>query len=132
MDNFYRTHAALYKTLVGKFNPPRGPQSECVTTELPEASTVVSARIRPLLDEDVVAGFPCAIFPRAKGTGIADLHDLYNHPKGRPVLKVSKHSHTLALLLSAATLTVTHSLLTTKWTNCTTLKQQLVRYMGVL
>jgi len=51
----------------------------------------VAARVRPMLEEDLVAGFPCAVFPRT-GTPEAcrtvDVHDLYNHPSGIPVLKV--------------------------------------------
>lgn len=41
-----------------------------------------------MLDEDVAAGFPCAVHPRSAQAGVADIHDLYNHPRGRPVLKV--------------------------------------------
>ncbi|RYP20475.1 hypothetical protein DL765_002774 [Monosporascus sp. GIB2] len=52
---------------------------------------VVSARVRPLLDEDVAAGFPCAVFPRPAQAGVVDIHDLYNHPRGRPILKSSKY-----------------------------------------
>ncbi|KAH7024664.1 P-loop containing nucleoside triphosphate hydrolase protein [Microdochium trichocladiopsis] len=48
---------------------------------------VVSARIRPWLDEDRAAGFPNAMFPRSQEQGVVDIHDLYNHPRGRPVLK---------------------------------------------
>ncbi|KAB5526384.1 kinesin motor domain-containing protein [Coniochaeta sp. 2T2.1] len=48
---------------------------------------VVAARVRPLLDEDTAAGFPRAVFPRSDGTGVVNIHDLYNHPKGRPILK---------------------------------------------
>ncbi|RYP73691.1 hypothetical protein DL769_004162 [Monosporascus sp. CRB-8-3] len=52
---------------------------------------VVSARVRPLLDEDIAAGFPCAVFPRPAQAGVVDIHDLYNHPRGRPILKSSKY-----------------------------------------
>ena len=45
----------------------------------------VSARIRPLSERE---GFPSAIFPRANQKNVVDIHDLYNHPKGIPILKV--------------------------------------------
>ncbi|KAI1779191.1 P-loop containing nucleoside triphosphate hydrolase protein [Hypoxylon cercidicola] len=48
---------------------------------------VVSARIRPHLDEDLASGFPCALFPRAGQPNVVDIHDLYNHPRGNPILK---------------------------------------------
>lgn len=46
---------------------------------------IVSARIRPLSESE---GFPSAIFPRANQKNVVDIHDLYNHPKGVPILKV--------------------------------------------
>lgn len=46
---------------------------------------IVSARIRPLSESE---GFPSAIFPRANQNNVVDIHDLYNHPKGIPTLKV--------------------------------------------
>jgi kinesin family protein 2/24 len=52
---------------------------------------VVSARIRPLLNEDVAAGFPCAVFPRSAQNAVVDIHDLYNHPRGRPILKARRN-----------------------------------------
>lgn len=46
---------------------------------------IVSARIRPLSENEA---FPSAIFPRANQKNVVDIHDLYNHPKGTPTLKV--------------------------------------------
>lgn len=46
---------------------------------------IVSARIRPLSESEV---FPSAIFPRANQKNVVDVRDLYNHPKGIPILKV--------------------------------------------
>lgn len=45
---------------------------------------IVSARIRPLSENE---GFPSASFPRANQKNVVDIHDLYNHPKGIPILK---------------------------------------------
>ncbi|KAL4891908.1 P-loop containing nucleoside triphosphate hydrolase protein [Aspergillus ambiguus] len=85
MDQFLLDNTPLYRALVNRFKPaPRGTEGKTETTN---ASVVVSARVRPLLDEDIAAGFPNAIFPRPMQTGVVDIHNLYNHPKGRPVLK---------------------------------------------
>ncbi|KAI9902229.1 hypothetical protein N3K66_004046 [Trichothecium roseum] len=97
MDQIYLKHAALYEKLVQKFNDTKRPPSQkeeqrqepgASSRELAAAgSTVVCARIRPLLDEDAAAGFPCAVYPRPAQANVVDIHDLYNHPRGRPVLK---------------------------------------------
>ncbi|CAJ2499621.1 Uu.00g024740.m01.CDS01 [Anthostomella pinea] len=88
MERFYHENAALYQTMVARLKPPPPSRAVKVATETPSPDIIVSARIRPLLNEDVDAGFPCAVFPRAAETGRVDVHDLYNHPKGRPILKV--------------------------------------------
>lgn len=98
MDQIYLKHAALYEKLVQKFNDTKRPSQEKEQRQEPggssrepaaAGSTVVCARIRPLLDEDAAAGFPCAVYPRPAQASVVDVHDLYNHPRGRPVLKVS-------------------------------------------
>ncbi|ORY69061.1 P-loop containing nucleoside triphosphate hydrolase protein [Pseudomassariella vexata] len=89
MERFLLDNVALYQTLVKRFKPSpavsytRGGES----TETPSPDIVVSVRIRPLLDEGLTSGFPCAVFPRADETGVVDVHDLYHHPRGRPILK---------------------------------------------
>ncbi|RYP05351.1 hypothetical protein DL764_003844 [Monosporascus ibericus] len=92
MDQFYLDNAALYRTMVKALNNTTpAPRTNEVATETTSPHMVVSARIRPLLDEDVAAGFPCAVFPRAAQAGVIDIHDLYNHPRGRPILKSSRY-----------------------------------------
>jgi kinesin family protein 2/24 len=88
MDQFLLDNAAQFQTLVKMFSPTPVPRLAKVATEKTSSNMVVSARIRPLLNEEVTAGFPCAIFPRSGQTGVVDIHNLYNHPKGRPILKV--------------------------------------------
>jgi kinesin family protein 2/24 len=85
MDLFYLENAGLYRTLVKTFKPAPRPG---MVMETASPDMVVGARIRPLLDEDVSQGFPCAVFPRSAEKSIIDVHDLYNHPRGRPILKV--------------------------------------------
>ncbi|KAH8705974.1 diatom spindle kinesin 1 [Talaromyces proteolyticus] len=96
MDKFYLENNALYQNLVAAFNNTRSanvsaPQTKKPSTELSSSNMIVSARIRPLLNEDIAAGFPCAVYPRSEKSGVVDLHDLYNHPRGRPVLRSSKY-----------------------------------------
>lgn len=83
MEEFYLENTPLYEALVNNFEPRPCPPSGATGTP----SMVVSVRIRPFLDQDATAGFPCASYPRTNQAGVLDIHDLYHHPKGRPVLK---------------------------------------------
>ncbi|KUJ07748.1 P-loop containing nucleoside triphosphate hydrolase protein [Mollisia scopiformis] len=91
MDRFLLENAALYRKLVQGLKPTPLPQSEDAINGAPNPDMVVSARVRPLLDEDVIAGFPRAVFPRSTQTAVVDIHDLYNHPRGRPIIKSSNY-----------------------------------------
>ena len=91
MDDFYLRNASLYRDLVKALKPAPEPRSVTKPLESSSPDLVVTARIRPLLSEDVAAGFPTAIFPRGTETTV-DIHDLYNHPRGMPILKVSRSS----------------------------------------
>ena len=100
MDRFYLENRSLYQKLVdssdaGAPTPhfSRHTAAEHVVEDAaPEhPNMVISARIRPMLEDDVAAGFPCAVYPRSKQTLSAqfvDVHDLYHHPRQRPVLRV--------------------------------------------
>lgn len=92
MDTFYIKNAALYRKLVKAANRTPPPRIANVGTET-SPDMIVSARIRPLLEEDIAAGFPCAVFPRSEEAGVVDVHNLYNHPRGRPILKVRDNMH---------------------------------------
>ncbi|KXJ86040.1 P-loop containing nucleoside triphosphate hydrolase protein [Microdochium bolleyi] len=98
--HFLLKNAARYETLVSRLTPETttasvsslagGRREQTRTTDantIPDPNMVVSARIRPFLDEDRAAGFPNAMFPRKTQEGSLDMHDLYNHPRGIPVLK---------------------------------------------
>ncbi|KAM0816700.1 putative Kinesin motor domain-containing protein [Seiridium cardinale] len=91
MDQFYLNNATLYQSLVKGSTPLPVSRTVTAATGTTSPDMVVSARIRPMLEEDVAAGFPRAIFPRSVHTDIVDVHDLYNHPRGRPVLKSSNY-----------------------------------------
>ena len=103
MDSFYLKNAMLYRDLVASFDPtaPKAHFSRH-TAKATRARPVIPApilnnvdrnmstiaRIRPMLEDDLATGFPCAIFPREDDSQILDLHDLYHHPTRRPFLKV--------------------------------------------
>ncbi|KAF2018023.1 diatom spindle kinesin 1 [Aaosphaeria arxii CBS 175.79] len=90
MDQFYQKNASLYQSLVKAVKKPTRAHGTPTSQEEGNQNMVVSARIRPFLEDELNAGFPCAVFPQNAQAGaktVIDIHDLYNHPKGRPVLK---------------------------------------------
>lgn len=105
MERFYLDNAKLYQQLVGALDVSvpaphfsrhkAGSAEKVVRTTQYKSNVVTTARIRPMLYDDNAAGFPCAIYPTEKQSGELNtvyLHDLYNHPRGRPVLKVLLYS----------------------------------------
>lgn len=90
MDRFYLDNAGLYQTLVKAIKSPPASKDAMVTKDKTSPDMVVAARIRPLLDEDIAAGFTCAVFPRSRPSGRVDIYDLYNHPRGRPIINVDR------------------------------------------
>ncbi|WPG98227.1 P-loop containing nucleoside triphosphate hydrolase protein [Acrodontium crateriforme] len=86
MDQFYLKNVGLYQRLVNKYDPTSDAKLIC-SAETPSSDLIVIVRIRPLLDDDLAAGFPSAVFPYTANVGAITIHDLYNHPKGRPILK---------------------------------------------
>jgi kinesin family protein 2/24 len=82
METFYLENVAKYQSLVNALD-----STEKLRVSAGEAgpNMVVGARIRPLSESE---GFPSAIFPRPKQKNVVDIHDLYNHPSGIPILKV--------------------------------------------
>ncbi|KAK7957199.1 uncharacterized protein PG986_006421 [Apiospora aurea] len=97
MDQFYLDNVALYESLVERAQPVPLARRAGRAADLAEANMIVAARIRPQLDEDLASGFPCAVYPRSDGegeegsSGVVDIHDLYHHPRGKPVLKSAKY-----------------------------------------
>ncbi|TVY27134.1 Kinesin-like protein [Lachnellula hyalina] len=81
MEPFYLKNVAKYHSLVNKIGPTLKPR---VSTGEAGPNMIVSARIRPLSNDE---GFPSAIFPRSNQENVVDIHDLYNHPRGIPILK---------------------------------------------
>lgn len=88
MDRFYLKNATLYKSLVNQFNTKSASQTPKESPGTCNPNMVVAARIRPLSEEDLTTGYPVALFPLSNQNGEVDVHDLYNHPRGKPILKV--------------------------------------------
>ncbi|KXT07604.1 hypothetical protein AC578_10153 [Pseudocercospora eumusae] len=106
MDAFYLNNAKLYQDLVASFDPTRPaahfsrhtakptraiPDAPAPTLDHVDENMSTIARIRPMLEDELATGFPCAIFPRQDESQILDLHDLYHHPLKRPYLKSYKY-----------------------------------------
>ncbi|TVY21755.1 Diatom spindle kinesin-1 [Lachnellula arida] len=81
MEDFYLKNIARYESLVKSLGPALKPR---VSKGEAGPNMVVSVRIRPLSKDE---GFPSAIFPRSTQGNVVDIHDLYNHPRGIPILK---------------------------------------------
>ena len=84
MERFYLENVFKYHSLVDALDPFPKPR---ISDGKPGPNMIVSARIRPLSKNE---GFPSAVFPRANQKNVVDIHDLYNHPKGIPILKVCR------------------------------------------
>ncbi|OAF99795.1 P-loop containing nucleoside triphosphate hydrolase protein [Paraphaeosphaeria sporulosa] len=85
MEGFYLNNISKYHSLLDALDPvpkPRIPHGR------PGPNMIVSARIRPLSGSEE---FPSAVFPRRDQGNVIDIHDLYNHPKGQPILKSSDY-----------------------------------------
>lgn len=82
MDRFYLENVEKYHSLLGKLGPIPKPR---VSAGKAGPNMTVGARIRPLSEEE---GFPSAVFQRTSQEDVVDIHDLYNHPSGIPILKV--------------------------------------------
>jgi kinesin family member 2/24 len=96
MEAFYLANVARYQDLIEtqKADISRANETESakVSASSDDSDIIVSARIRPLLADDIAAGFPRAIYVRPYEPEILDIHDLYNYPWGKPILKVRSPS----------------------------------------
>jgi kinesin family member 2/24 len=82
MERFYLDNVTKYHSLIDNLDSCPKPR---ITNGKSGSNMIVSARIRPLTEKE---GFPSAIFPRANQKNVVDIHDLYHHPRGIPILKV--------------------------------------------
>ncbi|ORY17056.1 P-loop containing nucleoside triphosphate hydrolase protein [Clohesyomyces aquaticus] len=85
MERFYLENISKYRSLVDGLDPFPKPR---ISNGKPGPNMTVCARIRPLSENE---GFPSSIFPRANQKNVVEIHDLYHHPKGVPILKSSDY-----------------------------------------
>ena len=81
MDPLILNGVDRYKALVKSLNSrlaSKAPKVALGGEQNPK--TVVCARIRPLMDDEVAAGFPCAVYPR-HNNGVVDIHDMSLNPR---------------------------------------------------
>lgn len=86
MEQFIIDHAERYKRLVAAFKPSatntKGPASTVASPEI-----VVSARVRPMLEDEISRGFPVGIHLR-RNTQTIDVHALKQPVRGLPTITV--------------------------------------------
>ncbi|KAF2791972.1 P-loop containing nucleoside triphosphate hydrolase protein [Melanomma pulvis-pyrius CBS 109.77] len=85
MEQFYLENIPKYHSLVGALDPCPKPR---ISKGVPGPNMVVSARIRPRPKNE---RFPSATFPRSNQENVLDIHDLYNHPRGIPILRSNNY-----------------------------------------
>lgn len=88
MENFYIKNADWYRTLVKRLGE-RNSEVPHPDAGANTSSIKVVARIRPQPEEDVIEGLPVSIHPDITQNGTINIHDLHNHPRGKPTLRVS-------------------------------------------
>jgi kinesin family protein 2/24 len=86
MEQYILDNVDRYKKLVAEFRPTAsGPQKSDATETSPEI--VVSARVRPMLEDELSQGFPVGVYIR-DGTNTADLHELQQPVRGPAKIRV--------------------------------------------
>ena len=89
-DQFLIDNVERYKRLVAAFKPSPSDAKGNGSTTAASGEILVSARVRPMLEEELAQGFPSGIHHRGK-TNIIDLHALKQHVRGPPSITVSLH-----------------------------------------
>lgn len=87
MEQFVIDNAERYNKLVAAFKPSTLDSKEKGATEAVSPDIVVSARVRPMLDDEVAQGFPIGVHIRS-GTNVVDLHELQQPIRGLPRIRV--------------------------------------------
>ena len=87
MEQYILNNVDRYNKLVAEFRQTasKNPQKDDATETSPEI--VVSARVRPMLDDELSQGFPVGVHIR-DGTNTADLHELQQPVRGLARLRV--------------------------------------------
>lgn len=90
MEEYILEHAERYHKLVSRFQPEPKHKTQAQLDTATSRDVIVSARIRPLSDEETANGFPMGIFERLNDAETLDVHELKRAIKSPfPSLKVS-------------------------------------------
>ncbi|KAL2143376.1 hypothetical protein VTI28DRAFT_10490 [Corynascus sepedonium] len=90
MEQFLIDNAERYNKLVAAFKPSTLNSKQKGVTDAVSPDIVVSARVRPMLDEEVAQGFPIGVHIRS-GTHVVDLHELQQPVRGLPRIRSSEY-----------------------------------------
>ncbi|KAM7192136.1 hypothetical protein V8F20_008971 [Naviculisporaceae sp. PSN 640] len=87
MEQFLLENADRYRKLVSAFRPPAASKKtqslrDVDTTASPDIT--VSARIRPMLNDELSQGFPEGVIPRKGTSATVDLHEIRRPVRGPP------------------------------------------------
>ena len=113
MDPLILNCVDRYKALVKSLNSRLASKAPKVASGEQNSKMVVCARIRPLMDDEAAAGFPCAVYPRHKN-GVVDIHDMSLNPRRVLTLKVRLNSRFPFLAFPITLMLTSHRLLTTR------------------
>ena len=94
MDRVYMENIGRYQTLINAYTPPKVGVKEAET--VPNPDMTVSARIRPLLEDELSAGIVPGVFLRDQATTsvpVIDLHELRKTVRRGPQINVSCSSN---------------------------------------
>ncbi|KAK0713351.1 P-loop containing nucleoside triphosphate hydrolase protein [Lasiosphaeria miniovina] len=92
MEQFLLDNADRYRKLVGLFKPAALNKKTDSGTEAASSDITVSARIRPILEEETSQGFPDSVFRRGPSSTV-DVHELRQPVRGLPTLNATQSSN---------------------------------------
>ena len=85
MENAPTDVTQLYLKLVEAFKPPK-PEADKVIEDK-EKSIIITARIRPILEDESSQSIVASAFPR-ENTAVVDVHELRKTARGKAALNV--------------------------------------------
>ncbi|KAH6847763.1 P-loop containing nucleoside triphosphate hydrolase protein [Chaetomium sp. MPI-CAGE-AT-0009] len=89
MEQYILDNVDRYRKLVAAFKPTDSAKGSGATDTSPDI--VVSARVRPMLEDELAQGFPVGVYIR-HGTNTTDLHELQQPVRGPPRIRSFDYS----------------------------------------
>lgn len=102
MEQFLIDNTPRFVKLVNGFKPGATKAQAKVGADS-DSDMLITARMRPLFDEEKEAGMVPAMFPRPGTDGLADIHELRRPVRGLPTLNVSRLQHLTMCMLTDMT-----------------------------